>query len=295
MNCKNCNHTLEEDDLFCEKCGAKVIKERITFRFLIMELFAMLGIDSLFFRTLKGMVIKPEVVLNEYLGGVRKKYVNPFAYLAVGAAASLVLFNIFQGSFSQMQYAINKTQIEKLKVSANKDLSAIKDLNSEEFKKLSNEKAQAKAHLKFLDLYLSYFLKFFNLITFLSLPIYALISKWTFRKPHNYGEHIIINSFLSGTTMFFTGIIFLFTVFINPSLFFYSMIVSVLYYLYSFKRLYELNIKQAIVKLLRFFVMLFVVFVVSMIIIFVLTVLSLSLIKKFNPSLSNSLKAFFLS
>ncbi len=295
MNCKNCNHTLEEDALFCENCGAKVIKERITFRFLIIELFAMLGFDSLFFRTLRGMLVKPEKVLNEYLGGVRKKYVNPFAYLAVGTATSLVLFNIFQSSFSQMQYTLNKTQIERLKVTANKDLSEIKEINPTEFKKLNQEKNRAKAHLKFLDLYILYFLKLFNLITFLSIPLYALISKWTYRKPHNYGEHIIMNSYLLGTTMFFTCVMFLMTVFIHPSLFFYSIIVSVLYYLYSFKKLYNLNVKQAILKLLRFIIVLTIVSLISTIVVFILSILSVFLIKKFSPNLSNSLKDLLLS
>ena len=38
------------------------------------------------------MFTQPHIVLTEYLSGVRKRYVNPFGYLAVGAALSLIIF-----------------------------------------------------------------------------------------------------------------------------------------------------------------------------------------------------------
>ncbi|SEC82105.1 Protein of unknown function [Tenacibaculum sp. MAR_2009_124] len=288
MTCKNCNNGLEDDALFCDNCGAKIIKSRITFHFLMVELFAMLGLDSLFFKTLKELLIRPQKVLNEYLNGVRKKYVNPFAYLAVGAAASIIIFNIFYSSFSKTQFVFNKTEIEQLQKIATKDLSNIKNVSPEELSKQKKQKNKAKARLKFTESYISYFLKFFNIITFLSIPVYALISKWTFKKPHNYGEHIIINSYLAGTTMFFSCILFLMTVFIHPSLFFYSTVLSVFYYLYTFKRLYNLNFKQTLLKLIRFFVMLFIVFIITLIIVAVILILVAIVLKNFYPDTLNN-------
>lgn len=136
MNCKNCNEILENNALFCDNCGAKIIKSRITFRFLMVELFSMLGFNSMFFNTLKKMFLAPNEVLNEYLNGIRKRYVNPFAYLAVGAALSLIIFNFFSKDYLKMQATVNQSQTKEIKELANKDLSTIKNLSTEEFNKL---------------------------------------------------------------------------------------------------------------------------------------------------------------
>ncbi len=46
MNCKNCQDPLEENAQFCDNCGAKVITSRITFKFLITVLFAVMGLET---------------------------------------------------------------------------------------------------------------------------------------------------------------------------------------------------------------------------------------------------------
>lgn len=100
MNCKNCKDPLEKDAQFCDNCGAKVITSRITFKFLITDLFInVFGIDSKFFLTLRKMLTHPQNVINEYLKGVRKRYVNPFAFLAVGAALSVIIYNFYADDF----------------------------------------------------------------------------------------------------------------------------------------------------------------------------------------------------
>ena len=55
-----------------------------------------------------------------------------------------------------------------------------------------------------MDSWAGFILRNFNIITFLFLPFYALLSKLTYTKPHNFGEHIVINSYILGTTMFLT-------------------------------------------------------------------------------------------
>lgn len=92
MDCKNCGETLKDNANFCNNCGGLVVKQRIHFKRLLVEFFINLfGVDSRFFLTLRKMAVKPEEVVLEYLDGVRKRYVNPFAFLAIGAGLSLII------------------------------------------------------------------------------------------------------------------------------------------------------------------------------------------------------------
>lgn len=123
MNCKNCATELENDAQFCNYCGAKVVKSRITFKELItLFIIDVFGVDSKFFRTIKEMAIHPDRVLNEYISGVRKRYVNPFAFLAVGAAISLVVYNYFADDYVKFQKSTNQEQMAEIEKKADMNL-----------------------------------------------------------------------------------------------------------------------------------------------------------------------------
>ncbi|CAM1343799.1 DUF3667 domain-containing protein [Tenacibaculum amylolyticum] len=286
MNCKNCGNTLENDALFCEHCGAKVIKDRITFKHLLQELFASFGWDSLYFSTLKKMILKPQEVLNEYLDGTRKKYVNPFAYLAVGSALSLLLFSSFTEDFIDINNSMNKEKSEQLKTLANEDLTKYKEtVTKKEFKKLQNKKKSAQFAVKYQNAFYSFFVNYFNIVSFLIIPLYALMSKFTFRKPHNYGEHIIMNCYLQGTTMYFSMLFFLLALLINPKIYIFSTFTFVAYYLYAYKQLYCLSLKQLFLKLLRFFIVAIIIILIIALIVGAFTLIAGIIMGYNNPSM----------
>ena len=285
MNCKNCQDPLEKNAQFCDNCGAKVIKNRITFKFLMVELFAVMGIESLYFNTLKKMFTAPQEVLNEYLTGVRKRYVNPFAFLAVGAALSLISFNLFSEDFKRMQSNADTEEIKEMKVLANKDLSTIKNITEEELIALKKKQDSAKMAIKLQEGYLNFFLKYFNLITFLILPIYALMSKWTYRKPHNYGEHIVMNAYLQGATMYISVITFFISMVTHPVVYMGSMLLYIIYYLFAFSKLYHHSIGKSILKLLRFIIVLILVFILLIIVVLILLTIIAFILKWLNPEL----------
>lgn len=255
MNCKNCQDPLEKDAQFCDNCGAKVIKNRITFKFLITDLFInVFGIDSKFFLTLKKMAIQPNEVINEYLIGVRKRYVNPFAFLAIGAALSVIIYNFYADDFIAIQSSANSGQIEALKETAEIDISTIKDISEKELKKLKSKKQSAKIQLEFMDKMMKFMLRYFNLLTFLFLLLYAILSKWTYRKPHNFGEHIVINAYIYGFTTYFSLVAFFFAMIIHPSIYTFSVLAYIVYYLFAFGKLYNLSIGKSVLKLFRFII-----------------------------------------
>ena len=77
-NCKNCGHTIQEDQKFCPECGQKN-RDKLTFKVLMGELAsAFISWDSKFFRTIGPLITKPGHVSKEYLGGKRKSFVAPF-------------------------------------------------------------------------------------------------------------------------------------------------------------------------------------------------------------------------
>lgn len=71
--CKNCQTELLPDSKFCHHCGAKVVEKRITFKNLWSSLLtSIFGWDNKYLFTLKQFLLKPQIVLKEFLTGTRK-------------------------------------------------------------------------------------------------------------------------------------------------------------------------------------------------------------------------------
>lgn len=95
-------------------------------------------------------------------------------------------------------------------------------------------------------------LQYFNLFAFLFLIIYASLSKWTYPKPHNFGEHIVMNAYVYGFETYFSIIAFFLALVVHPSIYGYSLFTYFVYYLYCFGKLYKLSLGKSLLKLLRF-------------------------------------------
>jgi hypothetical protein len=107
-----------------------------------------------------------------------------------------------------------------------------------------------------------FMLRYFNLLTFVFLLLYAALSKWTFWKPHNFGEHIVMNSYIYGFVTYLTLIAFFLAMVIHPTIYMISFFVSIIFYMYAFGKIYKLSIGRNILKLLRFLLGLIIVFIV---------------------------------
>ena len=253
MNCKNCNHTLDDNAQFCDNCGGKVVAFRITFAILFKEFFNnVFGLDTQFFRTLKEMAIRPHLVLEEYLSGVRKRYVNPFGFLAISAAVSLLIYNFFIEDYVKMQRSINEEQIIEVEKKASINLDDYKNLTEKEFEKIKRDKTIAKLQLKFTDNYTRLSVRYFNLFCFIFIFILALVSKWTYWKPHNYGEHIIINAYMYGFLSLFQVLLFLISLVTHPWVFIFSTFGYLFYYQYTLSKFYNISLGKGTIKFLRF-------------------------------------------
>ncbi|PCH99630.1 MAG: hypothetical protein COB81_10680 [Flavobacteriaceae bacterium] len=254
MNCKNCEVEISELNVFCANCGGKVVRERVSVKILWKEFAAtILGWDNKYFFTLRMMLFRPKQILKEYLAGTRKKYVSPLAFFALGAAIALIVFNVFVEDYVVMGNAMNEFQLEPL---YDLQKSAGNTIDFETFKndmKVQNENITRNI------------IKYFNLLSFVLLPIFTLISFLVFWKRNFYGEQLVINAFIQGITFWFSIIAFGLAMLFNiPSIFTGSSVLVVLFYLYVYRSFYELKFRKLFLYTLKFFgVLLGFVFVIG--------------------------------
>ena len=100
MECKNCSNLLPEDFNFCPNCGAKVIHYRLTFKNLWHEVIErFFDLDNTFFRTFIHLFTKPAEVIDGYISGIRRKYLNPISYLGIALTLSGLTIFLIQKVF----------------------------------------------------------------------------------------------------------------------------------------------------------------------------------------------------
>ena len=182
--------------------------------------------------------------------------------LAISAALSLLVYNYFADDYIKLQASTaDSSRLKKLEKQANLDLSTIKDLPEKEQRKLKFEKEFAESYLSFMDNFIKFSLQYLNLFMFLYLFLYAALCKFTFWKPYNFGEHLIINSYLYGIITYVAVIFFLIGLLTQTSIFYYHFIFYPIYYLYTFKKLKDLTFWQTFLRFLKFLFLLIIILI----------------------------------
>lgn len=239
INCKNCSSAINEEDSFCKECGAQIIKERITIKSLFSNLLIALGWDSNFFITLRYLLYRPQIVLKEYIKGTRKKYANPFSFFAIITAISLFTFSQYSGQFIKMSTDLSLQQTELTE-------STLSD-NANESKAL--EILGFESQIEFQK----FQLKYYNFFAFLFLPLYTLMAFLVFGKPYNFGEHLLIITYLQSITTVLSLLLFLFSIIFGINMFGTGIIIlPFFYYGFAYKKLYKLTFGKLLLKILKF-------------------------------------------
>ncbi len=240
-NCKNCQENLTNISNFCPNCGAKIVNERISVKSLWTS-FAkdFFGWDNKYLFTLKSLLLYPERVFNSYINGVRKRYVSPFIFLAIGTALAMLIFNQYATEYIELSKAISEKEFELIGEQFESSI------DMETFEKEKEEQVKMSEETQ------GTILKFFNLFTFFLIPFYTSIAYLVFGKRYNYAEHLVIACYTQGF-LFITAILFFgLSLAINPAIYGFSILVMIVYYLYAYGRLYNLSKGKLVVKLLKF-------------------------------------------
>lgn len=244
MNCKNCSSSLTAESNFCNFCGAKVIRNRLTFRSIWAEVVTnFINIDNTVLKTYLHLFYKPELVIGHYIEGVRKRYFNVISYYAL--ALSLAGLQIF---------ILRKFFPESL------DISVLVPENTPQ-----------------MDVSWTY--DYYSILALINIPLYALISKITFSglRKFNFTEHLVIMTYIFAQYTIFSFPIILVAVALGGNFYIINYILFLLlfpYTAYIYKKLYSLTLSKIIIRTLIFFGVLIAILILVGIIQFIVAVIN---------------------
>lgn len=225
MQCKNCNYNLESHQNFCFECGAKVIRNRLTVKNLLAHFGeTFFNYDNKFLQTFTALFKRPELVIDGYINGVRKRHVNVISYFAIAITISGLYLFILNKFFPEIM-----------------NMGAMTQEGMEEVQKQTMNFTQ----------------EYQSIIYMLMVPVYALISKIVFfnHKTYNYTEHVVINMYTSAHMAIVSSILVLILSVIGVSFMISSISIipiQIIYTAYVFKRLFKLSAKSILLKSLLF-------------------------------------------
>ncbi|MGB5982243.1 MAG: DUF3667 domain-containing protein [Nonlabens sp.] len=250
---KNCDKMLYAGDDFCSKCGSRWVDYRLTPREISREFSnKYLGADNKFLATMLALITMPEDVINGYITGQRKRYVNPANFYLIGLTLiGIQLFILKNFSPELLGYNTETT-----------DTFAISVFN--------------------------YLYDYFGLWTTVLMPAYIITGYLVFMnlKKYNFSEHLIFYVYAFG----FSNILFalctpLLLIFDIEFLILFAMttVFNLVQITYYYKRVFNLNWSRLILKMI---IALHLYAVVNLIYSALLALLIFGIVKLFIPDMS---------
>lgn len=228
MDCKNCKNGIGTESNYCNYCGARVVRNRLTFGNLLTHFSEeFLNYDNKFLQTFIALFTKPEAVVRSYISGTRKKYVNVISYFAIAITLS-----------GLQMFLLQKFYPEAL------DFSSISQPGTEEIN---------KGVFDFVQEYQS-------IAMMINVPLYALVSRLVFIKErkfrYNYTEHLVIFMYILAQLSMINVVIILIGAASGMDLGTMSMLfgpLQIIYSGYCLKRIFNLDWPNFILRTLIFF------------------------------------------
>jgi hypothetical protein len=221
MICKNCQTELKPNSNYCYECGGKVIEKRLTLKNLMHHLGeTFFNYDNKLLHTIIDLIKIPEKVIDGYVNGIRKRYINPISFF--GISLTLTGFSIF---------IIKKFYKNAL------DASQLFDTSELYSNKMSQDIMASSA---------DWSLEYSSLIYASMIPLFAIISWLLFsNKRYNFTEHLVSYMYSMSLYSITSVILGLFILVIAPSYYLaFGMclyVVVLLYHCYLLKRLFKLT------------------------------------------------------
>ena len=247
MNCKNCKIELAENNGYCHACGARIIKNRLTFKNLMAQAGEeFFNYDNKLLKTLKHLLTRPEDVIDGYIQGIRKKYVNPISFFTISLTLSGLIAFLVSNYFRD-------------------------DIMLPSFAQGDQSEGLIETQNKTFDFITSYT----SLFASLSIPFTALLSYIIFlNKKYNLTEHIILNLYAYSQIAIATFFMALPVVLIAPEYYSFTGLITIplyfLYYSYIFIKVFDLSFLQYVLKSLLFGGTIFLLIILLGIVMFIL-------------------------
>src|SRR4030095_1775077 len=98
--CKNCGSELH--DVYCAHCSQKASSERITFIYLLHEIFHFFThVERGFLYTSWHMLTAPGKTVKEYIGGRRRIHQSPISYFIIWTTVYILLLYWIEQGFGE--------------------------------------------------------------------------------------------------------------------------------------------------------------------------------------------------
>ncbi len=227
MHCKNCENALRTDHSFCPKCGAKIIRNRLTLKNLWYDITERyFNVDNTFLKTFWHLFTKPQVVIGGYIEGIRKKYLNPISYLAIALTLSGITLFVMRKKFMN---GIDFSQF-----------SGGQNLDNEVGEKIMTAT-----------------MDFSSFIFLLYIPVFALAGRVAFnQRNYNMSEHLVTAMYSLAQYSIVSFPISVLVLLISPenyfSLIWPMMLFMVIFALYVVNNLNKLKAMQRIIRSLLY-------------------------------------------
>lgn len=226
MDCKNCKSPLEPEDNYCTCCGARVIRNRLSFKNVWEDVYEQyLNLDNRLLATMGHLFTKPEKVIVGYLHGLRKKYLNPSSYLGLAITLSGIIVFVIKKMF------LGELDLEILQTGASKKFEITLDYQS--------------------------------LIFILLIPMIAGIGRMVYKRPgYNFTEHLVSMTYALAHVSIVTFPITLLLLFLDAEHFmvhsFGKLTLFLMYTIYVYKRISDYPIGIFLLRTL-FYLILFLI------------------------------------
>ncbi len=253
MNCKNCEKEVQQDLNFCPECGAKVIKQRLTLKNIWTDVVVQFfDIDNTLLKTFLHLSTKPEAVINGFINGTRKKYVNVIQYFAL----SLTLAGI-------QLFLLNTFFAEALAI----DTDFLTD-----YSKLENQENNPFKDYKFAD-----WNNYQSVFYIISVPISAIASWLAFwlaqKRRFNFTEHVVINLYYSAQIIIVNSVLSIIFLCFGFNYLLISSYITVFlfgYFYFVLKRVFALKFWDSVIH----FLLVMIVYIVLFLIIGILSIIA---------------------
>ncbi|MBX2845237.1 MAG: DUF3667 domain-containing protein [Saprospiraceae bacterium] len=226
--------------------------KRITIKELFMYVLDVFNFEVGIPYAMKALLLHPKRSIDTYLSEDRHSIINPLRFAVVAITLSIIPLvsnpnnfmvpNLQEGSQqleqSRKQFEFGESIGKRLKKKSNTD--------TEETPKTQQEKeAEFQEFISAQNEVFSVLRKYLNVFFFLSIPISALFT-WLLYKGHkyNYAEHLVINCFLSGFAFMISFFLYLFDLWVKPGFpigAILASVITIIYTVYLFKKIFEEN------------------------------------------------------
>jgi hypothetical protein len=259
-NCLNCG--VEVTGKFCPNCGQENLETKENFFHLAGHFISdYFHYDAKFFQSIISLFAKPGFLTRQYWEGKRVRFIHPlrlFFFITIAfAISSTVFYKRFGNDLRSTVVKPDKvmSQFDSANLASMHDTTRVfvpewkQTFRAKELKEYKTRDARIHRKLKAgIDVFFS-FLKY---ITFLLLPLYALIFKVLYRRSNKlYVEHLVYTLHLQSFAYALSSILFLVPFFIPESselLIRLMILLMFVYTMFSLRYLYQQSWVKTVIK-----------------------------------------------